>query len=628
MPLVIVIDSDGICFQIVKPSSAKVKALDMVVTKYVSIDGPHSILASVNDDGTLKFFSLHSESTSSWLPADSATVRSVVPKPAKCVSNTVVKGKESTSSNPAFPVDFFEDCSPLTSIEIGGDLVDCYPKTKLKSRLEQNSSYIVSEKTGGFTIDISNLDHNYAICGFRIGLGSQGVDKIPAFLKVFGRTKTFVTQRSRHFDFPLTEEESMLAEGKVSLYFAACENGSMTYLDSLVVYGKTKSNLGWDDEGERTPTNVDTAPQAMLTSKSCATVSLIDTVAGRTLRAVELAMSIWPLESADVRQEITDKAITIISTCQPLPQICHSAKCLLFALHDFQRSYFHASKDAAIVGHAVLLLENLMSKITGRHDMVDSSTFFQIVASLRPIATKRALNLYQHLVETLDETKFDLARSPGQKVMPKKSARSDSSRQSSVKAGNFLESLSRVFWHIHDSQPKKTTVANVVQLQQLLPLEPTIQYVIEVIHAVMIVDADMIPLGVRLYTDFICSKDQTVAIAAKGAILKTLRPKESGVGAPPMHKALVKSMDRQNREQSEEPPSVAPLLPDLEEVNDSDENEADDFPVPGNNLGNQNVEDMLGELQMVWQMVEPHLGGAQLNDFMDNPNNLQQVTKH
>ena len=190
VPLVIAIDSDGLNFQIVKPSSPKVKALDMVVTKYSSAEGSHAILASVNDDGTLKFFSLNSDATSSWLPAaDIAAVRSFIPKTLSRLGSMVSRAppessSSSSSSNPVFPVDFFEDCIVLTDVEFGGDLVDCYPKSKLKSRLDQNTAYIVSEKTGGFTIDITSLDSSQVICGFRIGLGAEGVDKIPAYVKV------------------------------------------------------------------------------------------------------------------------------------------------------------------------------------------------------------------------------------------------------------------------------------------------------------------------------------------------------------------------------------------------------------------------------------------------------------
>ena len=244
------------------------------------------------------------------------------------------------------------------------------------------------------------------------------------------------------------------------------------------------------------------------------------------------------------------------------------------------------------------------------------------------IAAKRPLNLYQQICDIFDEAKVEGPDSSQLKDSPRRVLRSES-RQSSIKAVNFLETLSRLFWSIHSAQPKKTSLANVVQLQEILPLEPTIQYLIEIIHAIMIADAEMIPLGVKSYTNFICTKDQAVALAAKGAILKTLRSRSAGSSSHAAPKPRSKSSERQHKDRTDGP-SSAPLLPDLEEGNDgndSDENEVDEtFQIQdANEIGNQNMDDMLGELQMVWQMVEPHLGQEQIDELIQNPESLQQV---
>ena len=205
------------------------------------------------------------------------------------------------------------------------------------------------------------------------------------------------------------------------------------------------------------------------------------------------------------------------------------------------------------------------------------------------------------------------------------------------KAILFLESITRVFWHIHGSQPKKTTVATVVQLQEFLPLETAVQGLIAVIHAVMVSDEETIPVGVKLYSKFVCSRDQIVAQAAKNAILKTLRPKDSSVrfaAQSPAQKSsqqpgTTERTQQQQRDALEAAHSaMVANVPEMDGAADSDDNEDQEqnFAVEENDVASQNVEDMLGELQLVWQMVEPHLGAQQLDDFIENPEQLQQVS--
>ena len=215
----------------------------------------------------------------------------------------------------------------------------------------------------------------------------------------------------------------------------------MTYLDSLVVYGKSKSSFGWDDEGESPGSVADPVSQSIMGSRSCAAVAMIDGVMGKTLKALELAITIWPVE-ASLRDTLLEKTISVVSACQvgeidylrkktnfefiflflialfwnlfffflfvqPLPQTCQSAKYLLFVLNDFHKVQFHASKDAAIILHATRSLEELIRGLKGEEKVVlDSSRFLQIVNSLRPIATKRPANLYQQLMDNVDESRL------------------------------------------------------------------------------------------------------------------------------------------------------------------------------------------------------------------------------
>ena len=140
----------------------------------------------------------------------------------------------------------------------------------------------------------------------------------------------------------------------------------------------------------------------------------------------------------------------------------------------------------------------------------------------------------------------------------------------------------------------------------------------------------------KLYSIFIGSKDQAVALAAKDAILKTLKPKDSrrySTHQVPAVNAAQKMFSVKPEKSAENSQSQLVSLaghgmPDLEgeEESDTEHEEAhQQHADQQEQLSNQNMEEMLGELQMVWQMVEPHLAGAQLNQFIENPANLQQV---
>ena len=179
LPLVLALAHDKWTFQAIRNSNHKIKALDMVVTKHIN---NQAILASVNEDGTLKFCALNGEMAGSWSTTGLSSAGCKV-----ALQGTPPKLRESAANNdknPDFPVDFFEECTVLSNVEYGGDLIDVYPKNKLKTRLDQNAMYIISERTAGFTIDVQNNDHTHVVCGVRIGVGAEGVEKIPAFVKV------------------------------------------------------------------------------------------------------------------------------------------------------------------------------------------------------------------------------------------------------------------------------------------------------------------------------------------------------------------------------------------------------------------------------------------------------------
>lgn len=55
--------------------------------------------------------------------------------------------------------------------------------------------------------------------GARILLGSQDVARVPSSIELFGRSLPVSLTRSRWFDFPLTREESLQADKKLTITF-------------------------------------------------------------------------------------------------------------------------------------------------------------------------------------------------------------------------------------------------------------------------------------------------------------------------------------------------------------------------------------------------------------------------
>ena len=64
-----------------------------------------------------------------------------------------------------------------------------YNKQQLKHRLNANSLYVVSTKSGGFSIEVTNnLSSTVALVGVRVMVGHKSIEKAPSFVEVFGRT--------------------------------------------------------------------------------------------------------------------------------------------------------------------------------------------------------------------------------------------------------------------------------------------------------------------------------------------------------------------------------------------------------------------------------------------------------
>ena len=109
----------------------------------------------------------------SWLTTDLSSAGCKV-----ALQGTPPKLRESAANsdkNLNFPVDFFEYCR---------DLIDVYPKNKLKTRLDQNAMYIISEQRRVLRLmsRVTTIHMLFVVC--ELLFGAEGVEKTPAFDKV------------------------------------------------------------------------------------------------------------------------------------------------------------------------------------------------------------------------------------------------------------------------------------------------------------------------------------------------------------------------------------------------------------------------------------------------------------
>lgn len=96
--------------------------------------------------------------------------------------------------------------------------------------------YVVCTKPTGFSIKISNNDTNQVITGVRVLLGNQDAQRSPSYVEVFGRTVATTLARNRWFDVPLTREESIRADNKLTVTFGPSQDpDAVTMVDSVKV---------------------------------------------------------------------------------------------------------------------------------------------------------------------------------------------------------------------------------------------------------------------------------------------------------------------------------------------------------------------------------------------------------
>ena len=508
-PVVIMVTPDCLFVQEIKIGS-KAKIVDMVAIRHGSgAQDQRTTLILLCEDGSLKIYMAGEESTGFWLSPQlhpMASILSQVKPPRKKRSPHQNSKSQRFNGTLTFPIDFFEHCSIINDVEYGGqDVLQVYNVQQVKHRLQTASCYIANTKPNGFALEVTSNDNNFVVVGIRVMLGGVDINRVPSFIEVHGRNLPVNLTRSRWFDFPLTRDETLNNDKKVTINFGpSFDPAGVSIVDSVQIYGKTKEAFGWpEDQDEftgqsqvgsgpssskedKTSTGQDTTvSNDVVTSSSLVSHGPYDKLVSVVLEILEGCFTIeaTPNNIEDHKKialEITTNILAINSS----NQVDGNNKALLSTLFTTKQNY-HQHKD-----------ETMLKQVAEPDKIVtmDVEKFEKMVYEVRTVATARPSNLTK-----FSETYYGTSMT-------------------------FITKLSNWFWELLENCPVNAVVGTLGQ-PGLTYVDATVQALLEVFHAVTTSDADTVPEISKLYAKFLVADNLQVSFAAKQAIIRVLRPR-------------------------------------------------------------------------------------------------------
>ncbi|XP_032676900.1 protein purity of essence isoform X4 [Odontomachus brunneus] len=534
-PVILMIKPDTIMIQEIKVVPVKAKIMDMVAIRHPSSNAEHrTTLILLCEDGSLRIYMAGMEQTGFWM---SSTVQPISTtsgiKPTRKKKTNKI-GKPS-GSHVTFPIDFFEHCQMMNDVEFGGnDLLQIYNVAQIKHRLNTTGMYVVSTKAMGFNVEVTNNDAILVMTGIRVLFGNQDIQRAPLYVEVFGRSIRTTLTRSRWFDIPLTREESLQADKKLTITFGPSQDPEgVIMVDSIKIYGKTKDAFGWPEEIEEPqPTS---APVTTINNETDNTIvspaplsSTDKTTKDSSVNIERMISSILEvLESSfilsshdDNKPSLKSTAIDVASQLLILPtppSVQMHTIALLAALHNTKQAY-HFHKDHALLSH---VLESLKSMREANDSCdIDAENFYRLVLIVRAIAVSRPHNLAkfaeQYANKSIDESNVPVFEKD--RLEARSRTKADGNQ-------HLVIQLMEILWSLHVSYPKNMALAPVV-VPGLTHAEGTVHAIVEIIHAFTICDVENnTPIAAKLYLQLLLSSDTIISFSAKHAIIRVLRPR-------------------------------------------------------------------------------------------------------
>uniref|UniRef100_A0A182FS89 Uncharacterized protein n=2 Tax=Anopheles albimanus TaxID=7167 RepID=A0A182FS89_ANOAL len=545
-PVIFMIKPDGYMAQEIKAQNPKAKIMDMVAIRHSVSGVEKTTLILLCEDGSLRIYTAHPENTGYWLSPEVQPISyhqqsfgygggkqsRKSKKSAKQsaggggvggAGSSSGSGKAGASAAPVFPIDFFEHCTLMNEVEYGGnDLLQIYNTQHLKHRLNSTGLYVTSTKANGFTLDVINNDQNMVITGVRIQIGSQDVTKAPQRVTIHGRAVATIAVRARWFDIPLTREESLQSDKKLSIHFGASADAEqITILDSIKIYGKTKDAFGWPEETEDASNggqlNNGAAASQVATATSSgnageastggngggsagtdgtASASMdglymtsLDRMLSGMLHVLESGLSLLggPACEEGYRQSAIDVATTMI--LYPTVNVLqHDARNVLMTCHSSKGSY-HAYKDREILNYIHSQLKQMFETVN--HRDIDPEAYYRAVLMMRSIAIQRP----QAMAKICSEQRLQ--------ILP------------------LLMTLMKELYQITPAFEEPVAIVK----RGLCHVEAVIYSLVEIIYAFALADSEQIEKMTKFFVSLLLDPAPIISHSAKQAMIRLLRPK-------------------------------------------------------------------------------------------------------
>ena len=588
-PVAIMITPNTIYYQEIKLTGTKSKIQDMVTTRHPGASGDDdgqndekTTMIILCDDGSLKIYAADMNKTEYWLKpsltmlnpiklvnnnnnsADSYLAMykarkmmigrkeaALPPTQPKLVQKKNFCGQKKKIKPVKFPIDFFEKSTQLNDLDyFGNEILEIYNVQQLRQRLN-NNKYIACTKVNGFNLEITSKDANSCIVGCRVLVGTNSLEKVPAYFKVFNRQIPCTLIRPRWFDICLTREETYICENKLVLHFAAShELNHVTIVDSLKVYGKTKDQFEWkDDECQRVRKKQKEQQTTILAAASAAPpqprpsissdqnsndtaaaasaqlelevtkhgkkskeFSFIDSQYDRLLANclnIQEGCLMLNMMINEEPQQLRDASVKFLKLMCP-PVVSSKAKKLLYSLVSaaktpFKQVYFNQKDEAQMT----LILESLRQAKEDKEEenLFDWESYQKVLLICHSILAVRPLSLIKFFNENF--TKID--------------------------SQHFLAKLNEIFWNLFDRKPQSVFLTSIGN-PQVQNIELIIEILIEIMHSYAYYDMNNVEC-IKLITDclikFLLCEDIDVSFTAKKVILQLLKPKRKKP-PPPM----------------------------------------------------------------------------------------------
>jgi E3 ubiquitin-protein ligase UBR4 len=140
-------------------------------------------------------------------------------------------------------------------------------------------------------------------------------------------------QRNRWYDIPLSREESLQADKKLSVTFSCSQDPEgVIIVDSVKVYGRNKEAFGWPEENEENgicPTTSKNSTEVETNQSKSWRAAGVERLACALLEVLELALS---ADGPGVGT-VSSRQVATRLLCLPSPSLLHSrCKALLKSL--------------------------------------------------------------------------------------------------------------------------------------------------------------------------------------------------------------------------------------------------------------------------------------------------------